>query len=346
MVALSLIPPIEFVLRNPQHPYWLWMVLTAGFFGVFTLFIKTDVAVKIIAITGFINCFFSAAPYVSFTSYCSLILCCYFYICCSRIERWDIIFKAVQSIVLLNCILLAMEFFSKDSLMDFGQTYTDSYGVLGHRMQMGSFSIIISALLLTFSKFNIIFPIVVAIFCKSSWTFVAAASGIFVFLFQKSKNLAAIVLVVCALIFSLWDLSSHKIASNISPKNSRLTTWQRSFELAANRPWIGWGIGSYKVMFQPLSRITSIPWRTAHNFIAEFVFEVGYPLTGCLLFGLGWLAWRLYQAKLWLHLSGLTMILTDAMVHFPDRMIQTVPLIIIFLAYSRYSLCHQHSTRN
>lgn len=346
MVLLSLIPPIEFVLHNPQHPYWLWIVLTAGFFGVFTIFIKTDFPVKLIAIAAFLNCFFSAAPYVSFTSYCSVVLCCYFYICCSRIESWDLIFKAVQSIVILNIILLGLEFFHADTLMDFGDVYTNSYGVLGHRMQMGSFSVIISALLLSFNKANILFPIVVALFCKSSWTFLCACVAIFIFILKYSKKFAVILLSIMTVVFMVWGFTSHKIEENLSKSNGRLLVWEKSFELANKRPWTGYGIGTYKLIFHPLSRINSIPWKTAHNFIAQTVFEVGYPLTICLLLSLGCLTFALFKAKLWLLLSSLTMILLDALVHFPDRMIQTVPLIIIFLAYTRYSLCHQSSTRN
>src|ERR1700734_1582224 len=66
LIVLSLIPPIDIVLRNPQYKYLLWMVLTAGFAGIYTIFIKTNVMVKIIAVGTFIDCFFSAAPYISF----------------------------------------------------------------------------------------------------------------------------------------------------------------------------------------------------------------------------------------------------------------------------------------
>lgn len=338
MILLSLIPPIDFVLRNPQHPYWLWMILTAGFFGVFILFIKTDLAVKVIALTGFLNCFFSAAPYISFTSYCSLILCCYFYVCATRIENWDFMFKAIQSIVILNVILLVLEFFHKDSLMDFGQVYTDSYGVLGHRMQMGSFSVVISALLISFSKFNILFALAVSLFCKSSWTFLSAGIGVMIYIFSKSKKFAYILLAAISFVFLIWGFSTHKFEENMGKSNGRVVVWKRSFQLANEHPWTGWGIGTYKQIFHPLSRIQSIPWKTAHNFIAELDFEVGHVLTGCLLLGLGCLLVALFKAELWLQLSGLCMILVDALVHFPDRMIQTVPLIIIFLAYCSFSL--------
>ncbi len=344
LVLLSLVPPIEFVLKNPEHPTWLWMIAIAAFFGMYTLFIKTDIFVKIIAIAGFLNCFFSVSPYISFTSYCSLILCCYFYICCTRIEDWSLVFKAAQSILLLNTLLLVLEFFHKDTLMDWGQNYINNYGILGHHMQMGSFAVIISALLLSFSKINIIFPLAVAVFCNSSWSFISAGIGVFVYFSTRDKKFAIYILVLIAILFGLYNIKSHKIQENLNHTSGRIEVWEKSFELGNKRPLTGWGIGTYKEVFFPLSRMTCVPWKTAHNFIAELDFEVGHVFTACLLFGLGWLAFALFQRKLWIVLSGLAMIFCDALVHFPDRMIQTVPIIIIFLAYARYRLCHQSST--
>ena len=342
-VLLALIPPIDIQLKNPAYPYWLWMILTAGFFGLFTIFIKTNIFVKIVAIGGFINCFFGALPYVSFTSYVSLVLCCYFYICCSRIEDWKLIFRAIQTLVILNSLLIVLEFFHKDNLMDWGETYIQNFGVLGHHMQMGSFAVVVSALLLSFSKLNIIFPIAVAVFCKSSWTFIAAGSGIFVYLIHKNKDLAAMVIVIFAFIFSIWAIKDSKIYANMpGPESGRSSVWLKAVELTHNnhKDITGWGIGSFKEIFYQIANFKSHPigYKTAHNFIVQLVFEVGYPATGCLLFGLGWLWWALWRARNYYLCSGLTMICMDGLVHFPERMMQSLPLIIVFLAYCTFSL--------
>jgi len=324
------------------------MVLIAGFFGVFTLFIKTHWMVRIIAIGSFIDCFFSAAPYISFTSYCSIVLCCYFYISCCNIEDWPLVFKAVQSLLLLNAILLSLEFFHKDNLMDWGAAYNFNFGVLGHHMQMGSFAVVISALLISFSTLNFLFPVIVAVFCQSSWAFFSAGAGAVVYMYSKNKNVAAMVFIGFMFIFCLWDLSNNKFKENLSPAAGRITVWQKTFELANKHPFVGWGPGTYKLIFAPLSRMKSIPYKTAHNFIAQLVFEVGYPATGCLLFGLGWLCGALWRAELYTLTSGLAMIVIDALVHFPDRCMQMVPLIIVFLAYCTFclkkdKLCLTHS---
>src|SRR5437899_251467 len=104
-VSLFLIPPIDFVIKNPQNEYWLWMILISGFLGFLTLFLPISKVVKAIAISGFINCFFSCAPYISFTSYVSLILCLYFYILCTAIKDWSWIIKALKAILCLNLFL-------------------------------------------------------------------------------------------------------------------------------------------------------------------------------------------------------------------------------------------------
>lgn len=332
LVALSLIPPIELVLKNPENSWWLWMIVTAGFFGIFTIFIKTNIFVRFIAIAGLINCFFSVSPYISFTSYCSLVLCCYFYICCTRIEDWSLVFKAATTIMLLNAFLMIMEFFGKDTLMDWGLSQTQNFGVIGHHMQMASLAVIIGAFLLTAGKINILFTFMAALFTKSSWSFLCSCVG-FIIIMRKLRWAAILLVAIFMVIFGIWSLHTHKIQENFNDKSGRVVIWEKSFYLASKRPWLGWGIGTYKDVFFPVSRLTCVPWKTAHNFIAELSFEVGYPLTICVLFVLGYLSLILIRKKLWSLLAGLVMMFMDALVHFPDRMMQTVPLIIIFLAF-------------
>ena len=343
LTILALIPPIDIHLSNPSYPYWLMLVLTAAFFGVFTLFIKTNNVVRIVAIGGLINCFLGLSPLIGFTSYLSLVFCCYFYILCTRIEDWSLIFKGIQSLVIVNAILLIMEFFHRDTLLDFGQTYINNFGVIGQHMQMGSFAVVISALLLSFSKINILFALAVAIFAKTSWTFLCAGVGIIVYVHHLSKKASAWAMIIFMLIFSLW-ISTGKFQENTSPEHSsRKSVWVKSIQLTNDnhKNLTGWGIGSFKDVFHSIAFVGDahpVIYREAHNFIIQLIWEIGYPLTGCLLFGLGWLFLALWRSKLYLLASGLSMIFMDGLVHFPDRMVQTVPLIIVFLAYCTVSL--------
>lgn len=308
--------------------------MISGAAGVFTLFIETNVIVRVIAIGGFINCFFSVIPYVSFSSYVSLILCCYLYIMASRIRQWDIIFKSIQAVVILDFILFMMQAIHHDPLLNFGMKDIEHFGTLGQHMQMGSFGIIISALLINFTMANFITAFIYAIFCKSSWAFVCAGVGLAVNLFKNQKIISVMIIVFFVLGAFVWAQREHKVDSI----SGRIPVWQQTIRLCNKHPFRGWGIGTYKDVFFPLSNLHCYAWREAHNFIFQMAFETGYVATGCLLFALGCLWMALLKARLWVCLSGLAMILTDGLVHFPDRMLQTVPMIVIFLAYCSFRL--------
>lgn len=343
MVVLSLVPPIDLFIRNPPSEYWLWMVLIAGFFGFFTIFIKTNFMVKFIAVFGFLNCFFSAIPYVSFTSYVSLVLSCYLYICCSRIEHWDLILKGAQTVLFLNIFILIMALWHKDNLMNFSLFHVEHFGSIGQHMQMGSLAVVLTSLLISLSPLNMIFPFLISLICGSVWSFFVSCIGLFILILGKNnKKLSFFYLSASLFIFLFIGIQSGKFEANKLNSTGRLEVWKRSIELTGQRPWLGWGIGTYKDLFNPLShmheKFDNIPYRTAHNSIVQLLFEVGYPFTICLCIALGWLIFMLWYLKQWICLSGLLMVFTDSLVHFPDRMIQSVPLIVILLAFIDHNL--------
>lgn len=338
MISLSLMPPIDFFIRNPYNDKWLWMVCIAGFLGFFTFFIKTSPVVRFIAIAGFINCFFSCAPYISFTAYVSLIGCCYFYILCTRVEDWSVIFKAAQAVVFLNILLLLFATLHKDSLMNFGFNQTEQFGVVGQHMLMGSFSVVIAAFLLSFNRMNILFPFIVSIACVATWSFFAATIGLFCMIVKRNVKHAFIVLLLLCMAFTGWAFKEYKFGANMYFKSGRIGAWTRTLELSFQHPLTGWGIGTYKDVFPAISRMNCIPYRTAHNFIVQLIFEVGYPFVLIILVSLTAFILRLIRHKLYPQAAGIIMVTCDAMVHFPDRMIQCVLIIVALLAYCEVSL--------
>jgi hypothetical protein len=325
------------------------MIVIAGFLGVFTLFIKTQWTVRLIAIGAFIHCFFSVVPYLSFTQYVPLIFWCYFYILCSKIKHWEIVFKAIQAIVILNIIFMVMQYFHKDSVLNFGHHDTAQYGTIGYHMWMASFGTILGAILLPFSMANLFFSFGVAIFVHSTWTFLCASIGTYVYYSHKTKKFTTAIFFIMCAVFLFWAFKDSKIIENMNTSNTftgRVGIWEQSIRLANQHPWVGWGIGTYKDLFFGLSGLHCFTWKTAHNFIIQLCFEIGYPLTAMVVFGLGWIASSLYRAHLWRELAGLIMIITDALVHTPDRFINMVPLMVVFLAYTRYSICRTRSLLN
>lgn len=345
MVALSLIPPIDFFISNPSSDKWFIMILVAGFLGFYTLFINCPLFVRIVAISVFIDCFFSTAPYISFTSYVSTVGCCYFYILCRRIEDWNIIFKAFQALLFLNVLLIFMQGIGHDALLNFGLGHDFTcFGVVGQHMQMGSFSIVLCAFLVMFNPLNFIFPFLIAIFCNSSWTILSAGTGLFIWLRFYNKKYAWIFLLTCFLVFGFFAYKTGKITANTGAPSGRFEIWKQSLHFANQRPWFGWGIGTYKHTFPALeiNKTQHIPYKTAHNWLIQLLFETGYPFTiFIILCAVGllyrlWRGWHMVMVKedRVLLLAGFSMILCDMMVHFPERMIQCVLIIICFVAYA------------
>lgn len=338
---LALIPPCDWFIKNPYNDKWLWMITISGFLGLMTMFVETNWYVRTIAVVGFFNCFFSCIPYLSFSAYVLLVGCCWFYIVCERIEDWTPIFKALQAVLLLNVLILVMAKFHKDPLLNFGLKETvEQYGIMGHHMLMGSFAVVVASLLICYNRLNIVFPFLISIVCVSTWSFFCAAVGLFLMILPKMGKYAWCILFVLCLTFLAWSYKESKFATNIGPGSGRAEVWKKSIELSLKKPWMGWGIGSYKDIFPALNVTPEhyLLYRTAHNFVVELLFEVGVPMTLIIVVGLIVLFLKLLLHRLYLNAAGIAMVVSDASVHFPDRVTQCVPIIIALIAYSVFCL--------
>lgn len=341
LIFLTLIPPIDFFVSRPENDAWYMIVLIMAYSAFYLLFIKTNWFVKVIAIWSLAQCFVCASPLTAFTSYFSIIICCYLYVLCTRIEDWSVIFKAFQALLFLNVLVIIMQMVGKDSLLNFGLgSNISGYGIIGQHMQMGSFSIVLSAILLPFSVANLIFPFIIAFFCNSSWTLLTAVIGLYLLINSQSKKSARFFLVVGIVLAMVYAFKTGKIDSNIGPDNGRWMVWVDSLKWANHHPWVGYGAGSYKLLFPSfdLHSYAFIPYKNAHNWIIQMIFEMGYPFTIFMVALVGNLVYRLWKAKKTICFIGLVMILVDMEVHFPDRMLQTVGILICFLAYCQNSL--------
>jgi O-antigen ligase len=341
IILLANIPPINFLIRIPRNDLWFVLVLISAFFGIYTLWFKTDWKIKVVAIWILILCFFSTSFAVSFSSYVSVVLGCYFYINCLKIKDWTVVFRVLQTLVFLNVLLLTMQFFGHDTLLNWSRgNAIECYGAIGHHMQMGSFSVIITAMLLSFSIWNLLLPLTVAFFCKTTWTFVCAILGIILLIYFKNKTLSKILLISSLSLFCIVSMQhGSKVRENLAG-SGRLDVWEKTIHFAMQKPWTGWGVGQYSVIFPGLDITPQHfqPYSTAHNAFLELLFETGIPFT---LFVVWWFAnlfWRLWRAREILCLAGFSMMLCDSLVHFPDRMAQCVPIIICFLAFCEHRL--------
>ena len=345
MAVFGLVPPIYFSFDAPSE-YWPWWIVMAGFAGFYTLFLNISPFIKVIAVGGFINCFFSTAPFISFTAYISLVACCYFYILCKNIKDYVPVFKILQCLLFFVGFMFIMQFFGMDRLLNFGRSRTFDgnycFGVVGQHMQSGSFSVILAAALLPFSWFNISFPIITSLITNSAGTFLCSIVGFLSWIRCRKIKISPVVFFgFFFTIFLLWINCSNKFYQNFNYYDGRSFVWYHSLRMAWEHPFAGWGMSTYKVLFPALGGIKSIPWKTAHNCWIQIIFEFGYIGFFVVLSYFGYLfisLWKLtrrasHRVQAYKCLAGLAMISVNMMFHFPSRMIQTVLIIIFFLAY-------------
>jgi hypothetical protein len=190
-----------------------------------------------------------------------------------------------------------MQFFGKDSLLNFsmGKNIVE-HGILGSRMELESFLLICLVILLAI---------------KGSWKIMALMA-------------VSLIIMLC-----IYKDSPAPILHN--PLTSRIPVWLATIKLSNQHPFMGWGIGSYKFMFFPLSGLHTFPWKQAHNEFLQILFETGYAGLVFSLTALGVLIYKL-RKNITL-LIGLGLICVDMSIHFPFRVGNTVLILICFLAY-------------
>lgn len=303
VILLALLPPKYFEIPMLVNDFWwLWLVLISGFLGIFFIFTKADIILKILSVYLFLNCFTSKAPYLSFTAYFSVILCLYFYLLCLKLKDWDFIYKVVLSIFILNGVFIVNQFLGRDTLLNFGQTATVRFGTIGNLMQLKSFMIVLLAFIVACRRFNFI---------------------------KKYFRQAFVLMVILSIFYVIKHNAIHWFLYARGP------VWIETIKLSFNHPFIGYGIGTYKVMFPPLSNyVCSLEglWATAHNAILQLIFEIGYLGFTLVAVITGKIIYTAFK-KCDVHLIfGIFLLLATLSVHFPDRRINSILIIVLFLA--------------
>ena len=346
MLMAGLMPAIKYSLPIIMDAkYWEWWITISGFLGFYTIFLRVPFIIKFIAAGTFALCFFSSAPSISFTQYIVVVSCCYFYILCLNIKNYETIWKCLQCLLLFNLFFFVIQLTHNDSLLNFGITgKAINYGIVGYRMQSASFITILSATLIPFHSFNLATPFVVSVICNAAGSFLAVSAGL-IYLLSRKFGKRTIIWVSASLmsIFIIWMVTSGKLSSNMNMgfTGGRMLVWIRSLQLSMEHPFTGYGIATYKGIFPVLGGIHSMDWKTAHNSWVQIIFETGYIFPSVLFGYFSYLFWSLLSmVKKNINrdmavkcVTGLIIIGTDMMFHFPDRQIQTALIIIFFLAY-------------
>jgi len=341
IVGFCLLPHININLMAPGE-WFQYLVYLFGFASVAILYFKINWFIRLLPAFCLINAMMSYVPLLSMIAWMQITVCCYFYVLCCRVKHFDIIFKMIQSVLVFTVILYIMKLFGQEPIANFGDN--QYFGTNGQHMQSASLTIILTAVLISHSRWNLGIPLLAVVICNSLGALISAVIGVLIFLKNRvfsRKEFNTIFVLSLVLIISTLGFTG-KFVQNINMGNSRILTWINTLRLCTEYPFFGWGIGTFKVLFPIYGKIEfAIPWKTTHNDYLQLLFEMG--LTGMVFF-LAFCTDLIYKMRKLIHRTiskdkafyaciGLAMIATNMLYHFPTKMIQAVPLIIFFLAY-------------
>jgi hypothetical protein len=344
LVLLALTPPMMFELDcRINSTFWLWMTFASGFFAFLFLYQKVSVWLKLLVVWCFISCFISRAPFMSFTMFWSAIFCAWYYLLCTKIEDWTPVKKCIQAIFFFVVLLVIMQLFGKDTLLNFKEKIPDIlhggttpvFATIGNKMIASSFMCMLAPFLI-FTPINWILLTMVSFISWSSGAVLSIGAGIAVYSwqFKRFRKLIVVLAILAPLVFA-WNTGKVKTFGSAA---GRLPVYLKTLKLSVKHPQ-GYGIGTYKILFPVLcgkeirKEQPGRQWNNAHNDWLQILFEVGFP---GFIFFLGWIisiVLNVLKHKDYMKLAGLTIIATNMLYHFPNRMITAVLIILAFLAY-------------
>lgn len=332
---------------------WFWLMLVFGFGGVMSLYADASVWLRLLIICLFINCFTSAAPYISFIIYGTTVFCFYFYLIGCKFADFKPVLNTVQAIFFLNVILVVMQQFGKDTLFNFALDEPIWLGTMGTRTELGSMITCLAPFLVISSPLNAIPVGLMAWLSKSMGAMVSLGFGAMAYgmIRLKSRIAKAVLILAISVPIAIHMVNNGRWEDRL--RSGRWPVWKRTVQLANERPWTGWGIGTYKLIFSVKApevaggmmphwnyKGTSgdwVRWVRTHNCWLQILFETGW--TGFILV-IGFIAYlltlfrRMHKTReIAIATAGLVVIAVDMAVHFPTRMPQTILLLVCFLAY-------------
>lgn len=344
LVILALTPPMFFELDcKINSTFWLWMTFFSGFFAFLFLYQKVSVWLKLFVIWCLVSSFLSRAPFMSLTMSWSMIFCAWYYVLCKQITDWKPIFKATQSIFFLIILLVIMQLFGKDVLLNFGQKAPDVmhgstpavFGFIGNRMISSSLMCILAPFLIL-NPLNWIPLIIISFISWSSSAILAMGVGLFVIAWAKVKKMRILIFIIAILtpILFMWGTGDFKVFG----VSGRGPVYLKTIELSVKNP-IGFGIGTNKILFPILcgkeirDQQPGREWSTTHNCFLELLFETGF--IGFFLF-MGWvvsIVLNVLKQQNYTKLAGLVIIGVIMTFSFPTRIVHCPLIILAFVAY-------------
>jgi O-antigen ligase len=207
--------------------------------------------------------------------------------------------------------------------------------------------------LLTYKKINIIPLCLIAGITHSAGMVATLAAGIAFYGIMKVKGRLAKFLIVVIIIEALFASGMPQYAAKRFSQG-RGPIWKKTIELTLKRPIAGYGISSYQLVFPAMShdltvlgkteewnieniKGTQTPALQTHNCWLQFWFELGsVGMALILLFVACLTVLFVYSPKTDKNITattGLIILGTIMLFHFPTRLFHTVGVFICYLAF-------------
>lgn len=261
-------------------------------------------------------------------------------------DSWGPMFKTLKALMAFNAILAILQALGHDQMLNWGLDKIKCFGITGHHMQMGSYSVILSCLLGILSPWAMTFSFIMAFFCNSSWTLACAGAWLITWSAARRSWLPGALGAVFVAVFAVMAFATNKLPGNLT-RNGRLGVWRRAIIILNERPLRGWGPGTFKGGFSALQTAKFRPqntmgastsiWLSAHNDFVQIAYEFGYPIFSVFMAGWLWILVILVRKSYMPGgpplLAGFVAISMDMLVHLPVRLAELCPLMIAFLAY-------------
>lgn len=357
--VLIVAPPIDYsipLMVNTFH--WCWLAVVSGLLGIFLLQTSINAPLKALSVFLFISCFFSQAPYLSFNAYI-LVVFSLFLLLAFRYCDDEPIFKFVEAAFWLEFILTIMQIFGRDKLLNFDRPEPVFLGTVMQYMRFASVLAIMTPILFIRDRLYIVPILALCVLSKSSSFAISVAVMLMVYwMLRVKKHRLAIILfglafVVCYLAYDWGSFRGAVIASNggrLISWLSILVTWCIDTSKATAAPFLygsfrpdwlffGHGMDTFLPLF-PIYKHDMNPFPQAHNSWLQFLWEIGLVGFSLIVGYCANLIQRLYRTGRFELIAGLSCIGANMFFCFPDRMTQTMFLILFFIAY-----CEKESFR-
>jgi hypothetical protein len=340
---------------------WCYLVVVSGFLGMLTLSLDIHKSLKALAVYLFAACFISQSPYLSFNAYLLVSATFYFYWLSKKCD-FSVVTKFIEAAFWLQLILTVMQFFGKDTLLNFDRPESVFLGTVMQYMRFASVLAVMAPFLLLKSKWYILPILALCLLSRSSTFALSLALGCLTWFFLTAKkekwDIRAVTVWFLLFVgaYAVYDWGS--IRGAILPENGgRLISWLvilKTWCLDTSQsflvdPWgitgpfnwqwflFGHGMDTFLPLF-PVYKHDFNPFPQAHNSYLQLLWEIGLVGFWLIAAYVSFLIFRLYKKHKYELISGAVMIGVNCFFAFPDRMTQTAPLIVAYLALCEQSI--------